>query len=168
MEEIVPISIHSLVKRETSGDDDEEPSFVISIHSLVKRETERGWQEWMDDLISIHSLVKRETLSPTIEGVNIVNFNPLPRKEGDVALITILSGACSISIHSLVKRETSFNRFSYNFQSISIHSLVKRETRGTKYRRYAPYHFNPLPRKEGDPEPLRKAIDLLQFQSTPS
>ena len=57
------ISIHSLVKRETSlqefldGGKD-----LISIHSLVKRETSQDGMVEDSDYISIHSLVKRETI----------------------------------------------------------------------------------------------------------
>ena len=55
------ISIHSLVKRETSFLDCEARTLAISIHSLVKRETQKR-----------------------LQGVCIMlNFNPLPRKEGD-------------------------------------------------------------------------------------
>ena len=79
-------------------------------------------------LISIHSLVKRETGTATIKSCAIVDFNPLPRKEGDKIFIEDDSNDDSISIHSLVKRETA-NGYRVRFIStISIHSLVKRET----------------------------------------
>ena len=56
----------------------------ISIHSLVKRETQflvnhlDGMQS-----ISIHSLVKRETYRMRTIPTTTAYFNPLPRKEGD-------------------------------------------------------------------------------------
>ena len=64
-------------------------------------------------------------------GVNtnsIVNFNPLPRKEGDVSTLIVMPEPSAISIHSLVKRETA------------PACRVCNRTR----------NFNPLPRKEGD------------------
>ena len=57
----------------------------------------------------------------------IKDFNPLPRKEGDLE-----TGA-----------------FLYP-KIISIHSLVKRETMTFREKVYDLSHFNPLPRKEGD------------------
>ena len=55
------------------------------------------------------------------------DFNPLPRKEGDSAVL-------------------EYGQFS----DISIHSLVKRETGLISDGIYAGIDFNPLPRKEGD------------------
>ena len=58
----------------------------------------------------------------------LLNFNPLPRKEGDVGLWWQPHLHTCISIHSLVKRETQMRcRFVTDFRD-----------------------FNPLPRKEGD------------------
>ena len=102
--------------------------FFISIHSLVKRETTfhtvlHFFQNYFNPLprkegdtlsgicipenrlISIHSLVKRETPDCSDADLLIKNFNPLPRKEGDVSC-GCFSGTLQISIHSLVKRET--------------------------------------------------------------
>ena len=36
------------------------------------------------------------------------NFNPLPRKEGDIEGLAPLAEKIGISIHSLVKRETQY------------------------------------------------------------
>ena len=56
-------------------------------------------------MISIHSLVKRETCTKNLWHCRPMNFNPLPRKEGDAG--TVMYGVLgAISIHSLVKRET--------------------------------------------------------------
>ena len=60
--------------------------------------------------------------------MRVVNFNPLPRKEGDFAEKPEFTPEELISIHSLVKRETGF----YWVTSVSH------------------VNFNPLPRKEGD------------------
>ena len=60
--------------------------------------------------------------------VELQDFNPLPRKEGDFDLRCNSVCRCHISIHSLVKRETCRNY--------------------TKC--YGDKYFNPLPRKEGD------------------
>ena|GEM_PF-2628343 len=56
-----------------------------------------------------------------------MNFNPLPRKEGDIRLQLYVDN-----------------------HVISIHSLVKRETVIDWHMTYDLNHFNPLPRKEGD------------------
>ena len=100
------ISIHSLVKRETNGFRKEKTYEEISIHSLVKRETFSCSFFNSPARISIHSLVKRETpiLFHTVNFAD--NFNPLPRKEGDIAIRASIT-VFSISIHSLVKRETA-------------------------------------------------------------
>ena len=55
------ISIHSLVKRETTGALGFTEHKHISIHSLVKRETGTTKNILNTMAISIHSLVKRET-----------------------------------------------------------------------------------------------------------
>ena len=78
------ISIHSLVKRETEAIWTEMCSTLnISIHSLVKRETGKFKEKKKQQQISIHSLVKRETAGVERGFSRIVDFNPLPRKEGD-------------------------------------------------------------------------------------
>ena len=58
-----------------------------------------------------------------------IDFNPLPRKEGDL-MTAIAEGTDMyiISIHSLVKRETVIGGYPLISERISIHSLVKRET----------------------------------------
>ena len=78
------ISIHSLVKRETTFFNSREEYIAISIHSLVKRETSFGCAVPVFPIpISIHSLVKRETSYNATAVVTGFDFNPLPRKEGD-------------------------------------------------------------------------------------
>ena len=57
-------------------------------------------------MISIHSLVKRETIFTALPSGNHINFNPLPRKEGDAMAGSVFEFRGVISIHSLVKRET--------------------------------------------------------------
>ena len=65
----------------------------ISIHSLVKRETFTHLKAVHRFNISIHSLVKRETTATISTIHNNLYFNPLPRKEGDVCvLVTNESG----------------------------------------------------------------------------
>ena len=101
---------------------------LISIHSLVKRETSVKGEFVMTDKISIHSLVKRETPFWYSSAWIALDFNPLPRKEGDIVTSKNANPDGEISIHSLVKRETTAD-----FWQV---------TRCTD--------FNPLPRKEGD------------------
>ncbi len=83
------ISIHSLVKRETSGAFHNGLKVPISIHSLVKRETMEKVLVWFLDTISIHSLVKRETSNEPQKPLDWMDFNPLPRKEGDINVVTL-------------------------------------------------------------------------------
>ena len=85
------ISIHSLVKRETYTDDGYSGTNFISIHSLVKRETRFSACIFVRSAISIHSLVKRETWLLRCWFVNNINFNPLPRKEGDMIVVAAAS-----------------------------------------------------------------------------
>ena len=79
--------------------------------------------------ISIHSLVKRETYYNYSKGESQ-----------------------KISIHSLVKRETACQALDILSNFISIHSLVKRETKSPVRIFAGSQNFNPLPRKEGDPQ----------------
>ena len=59
--------------------------------------------------------------------MQIVYFNPRPRKEGDI--ISAISVADEkISIHALVKRATAFATEITVMLTISIHALVKRAT----------------------------------------
>mgnify|MGYP004467583251 CR=1 FL=1 len=78
------ISIHSLVKRETTACQRQTVKEKISIHSLVKRETLKKDRLPKADGISIHSLVKRETRRKPERKYHYGHFNPLPRKEGDM------------------------------------------------------------------------------------
>ena len=78
------ISIHSLVKRETISRCNASYCSGISIHSLVKRETLKNPSRLLiSQSISIHSLVKRETAAINMVFPDFLDFNPLPRKEGD-------------------------------------------------------------------------------------
>ena len=77
--------------------------------------------------ISIHALVKRATILYITVNKNATNFNPRPRKEGDM--------------------------FGYVFcyvLDISIHALAKRATPGKTAIIIDHVDFNPRPRKEGD------------------
>ena len=57
--------------------------------------------------ISIHALVKRATILYITVNKNTTNFNPRPRKEGDVLPKHSNTTGDGISIHALVKRATS-------------------------------------------------------------
>ena len=96
-------------------------------------------------LISIHSLVKRETVRGVGVALWLENFNPLPRKEGDLQ-----------AAKSYIARE-DFN------------PLPRKE--GDQVRRWRNRNasdFNPLPRKEGDRLPEADGERKRTFQSTPS
>ena len=75
---VLQISIHSLVKRETSFLTNLEPQNLISIHSLVKRETQRLFDNVQSIAISIHSLVKRETIQSDIFAASDEEFQSTP------------------------------------------------------------------------------------------
>ena len=136
------ISIHSLVKRETS-ESNFPKMWLIDFNPLPRKEGDirRYRAEWrprnfnplprkegdmqrsqpckIQCAISIHSLVKRETLFPVTDSAFRHYFNPLPRKEGDAIRFSWFH-YITISIHSLVKRETLFHSISlsgFEFQS---------------------------------------------------
>ena len=87
---------------------------IISIHALVKRATVTHAQLALGVVISIHALVKRATMPARTLWTRSKNFNPRPRKEGDVIQVR-LSEALTISIHALVKRATAnlYNDYLY-------------------------------------------------------
>ena len=76
--------------------------------------------------------------------MSFADFNPLPRKEGDLAAAGLAYGA-KISIHSLVKRETVF-----------LQEIIPRTN-----------HFNPLPRKEGDTAFYSFSVATSDFNPLP-
>ena len=77
--------------------------------------------------ISIHSLVKRETFGFLRFRFIVADFNPLPRKEGDVGTSTGIIPA------------------------MHFNPLPRKEGDGTPNFGYNVVNdFNPLPRKEGD------------------
>ena len=57
---------------------------MISIHALVKRATDYKKMTKKEDWISIHALVKRATGWGAADKGQPLNFNPRPRKEGDI------------------------------------------------------------------------------------
>ena len=83
--------------------------------------------------------------------VELQDFNPLPRKEGDFDLRCNSVCRCHISIHSLVKRETA--TMSVHCANASyFNPLPRKEGDQLPFQNQCSYpaYFNPLPRKEGD------------------
>ena len=79
-----------------------------------------------------------------------MNFNPLPRKEGDEKEVHCYKLFCSISIHSLVKRETTA-LLEPDAAELNFNPLPRKEgDRKERSYKTGVVHFNPLPRKEGD------------------
>ena len=78
---------------------------------------------------------------------NIRDFNPRPRKEGDVIILCPPMYIIRISIHALVKRATKCQTFYCGLVIISIHALVKRAT-ANLYNDYlyfeAKYHISDI------------------------
>ena len=79
------ISIHALVKRATTTCTAYDAVEYISIHALVKRATVFFMIFPYVNFISIHALVKRATLSVCKFTSTPKDFNPRPRKEGDLS-----------------------------------------------------------------------------------
>ena len=79
-------------------------------------------------VISIHALAKRATQFSINGTVIIGNFNPRPRKEGDLGFEMSFLLPYFISIHALAKRATC--------------ACIIIKVNGS--------YFNPRPRKEGD------------------
>ena len=103
-------------------------SASISIRSLVKRET-TGYRWLGDETKDFNPLPRKEGDMELKQMYQMHgNFNPLPRKEGDYNIDDV-NETYSISIRSLVKRETvKLCVFFLTNKHISIRSLVKRET----------------------------------------
>ena len=120
----------------------------ISIHALVKRATEGAKFVLLTFAISIHALVKRATYIFDKDG-NVYDFNPRPRKEGDIYKSTRTSKGANfnprprkegdLSLYGAKTRTGNFNPRPrkegdgcmmpwYLYRPISIHALVKRAT----------------------------------------
>ena len=80
-------------------------------------------------------------------GLEIDDFNPRPRKEGDSAPPQTRFVQNFISIHALVKRATKIMPVTNKLYLISIHALVKRAT-ANLYNDYlyfeAKYHISDI------------------------
>ena len=78
--------------------------------------------------ISIHALVKRATVMLIAEQIVIDNFNPRPRKEGD-----LLDGTGYMHIERFQSTPSQRGRHGFSTpeisdEGISIHALAKRAT----------------------------------------
>ena len=126
------------------------PEAHISIHSLVKRETVGGGR-WEDIfVISIHSLVKRETSFPIPPTLCVIDFNPLPRKEGDKILVFLID-SLDTDFNPLPRKEGDGVVGNHKYYLGDFNPLPRKEgdiILSDKVKLYC--HFNPLPRKEGD------------------
>ena len=81
-------------------------SASISIRSLVKRET-TGYRWLGDETKDFNPLPRKEGDMELKQMYQMHgNFNPLPRKEGDIFAEAFCRCNAGISIRSLVKRET--------------------------------------------------------------
>ena len=100
---------------------------AISIHALVKRATYANKYTAKCGFISIHALVKRATSNKSIKDFIAKNFNPRPRKEGD--LLQWRRGVYNVDFNPRPRKEGDY------LMTISI---------------IQQFHFNPRPRKEGD------------------
>ena len=87
----ISISIHALAKRATVIFIILFLSKCISIHALAKRATNHYPVAYCPHVISIHALAKRATSNLQFNAMHIFNFNPRPRKEGDLRTCLMLS-----------------------------------------------------------------------------
>ena len=143
------ISIHALVKRATSSKHSGNDFFDISIHALVKRATACSSNLLLLYFISIHALVKRATVRFGCDIFKAVNFNPRPRKEGDIPLWVSSSTQPHFNPRPRKEGDEIAYRY-YKKENISIHALVKRATAVYANSSHLLHYFNPRPRKEGD------------------
>ena len=96
-----------------------------------------------------------------------MNFNPLPRKEGDEKEVHCYKLFCSISIHSLVKRETTA-LLEPDAAELNFNPLPRKEgDRKERSYKTGVVHFNPLPRKEGDGGKGAKTTETIDFNPLP-
>ena len=102
---VVVISIHALAKRATKVNIDVSFKTSISIHALAKRATQQKlYNKNMKVFQSTPSQRGRQWRKRTAPRAD-VNFNPRPRKEGDLKTDKY-KDSVSISIHALAKRAT--------------------------------------------------------------
>ena len=99
----------------------------ISIHALVKRATEGAKFVLLTFAISIHALVKRATYIFDKDG-NVYDFNPRPRKEGDIYKSTRTSKGANFNPRPRKEGDLQRGYIFYHRCEISIHALVKRAT----------------------------------------
>ena len=150
----VSISIHALVKRATEGAKFVLLTFAISIHALVKRATYIFDKD--GNVYDFNPRPRKEgDIYKSTRTSKGANFNPRPRKEGDYRLVSRASISSRISIHALAKRATLRRISDTLCRIISIHALAKRATGRYVYFERLSSDFNPRPRKEGDPSILR-------------
>ena len=136
------------------------PCIYISIHSLVKRETSENLC-WKPVQIYFNPLPRKEGDQRIEFSCQLAyDFNPLPRKEGDANATEYGRRYVDISIHSLVKRETA-TKNRQKSDGGNFNPLPRKE--GDDKHPMWPdneKHFNPLPRKEGDVLPQPGSIQL--------
>ena len=102
-------------------------SASISIRSLVKRET-TGYRWLGDETKDFNPLPRKEGDMELKQMYQMHgNFNPLPRKEGD-RNVRIAMAVLFLPLHAYIQWGDRNVRIAMAGQIISIRSLVKRET----------------------------------------
>ncbi len=138
----------------------------ISIHALVKRATEGAKFVLLTFAISIHALVKRATYIFDKDG-NVYDFNPRPRKEGDIYKSTRTSKGANFNPRP--RKEGDLSLYGAKTRTGNFNPRPRKEgdikNRGKKQQNS---YFNPRPRKEGDNSILLMTFLSCRFQSTPS
>ena len=77
--------------------------------------------------ISIHALVKRATLDNVFLVINLTDFNPRPREEGDEVFNVPVIFDCNFNPRPREEGDKILSG-KKSAQAISIHALVKRAT----------------------------------------
>ena len=82
---------------------------------------------------------------------HLFDFNPRPRKEGDMPQICMLQHLFDFNPRPRKEGDGYVRPRPRRDVDISIHALVKRATTACRPYKRSYQNFNPRPRKEGDP-----------------
>ena len=121
------ISIHALAKRATSRLAEASAVPIISIHALAKRATKYIKKINQRLAISIHALAKRATNVENYQRIKDLNFNPRPRKEGDV--VTIAFRKLGFHFNPRPRKEGDISTFLRRYSKISFQSTPSQRGR---------------------------------------
>ena len=160
------ISIHALAKRATA-----ERGNLFSICLFQSTPSQRG-RRIEKRLIEMQKNFnprprKEGDLPPLVSVKSSVHFNPRPRKEGDAANTAIIKVYCHFNPRPRKEGDVLSEVSVYSKSYISIHALAKRATRYSKYQQ-AQFLFQSTPSQRGRLTAVSVSQVVSTFQSTPS